>query len=211
MNDSNMSLLPKGVEFFELFRELQREVERMSVLFSGFAKESSDFDPYIEKAHEIEASADKVAHRIVEELNRSFITPFDREDIHHLAYEMDEIVDLIEDIVRNVNLYHFTSKVDSMEGFAECIVQATGHLGKMVENLRKMKHTPEFLKDKIAIHEIEDRADLLFETAIDRLFRDGHDPILVIKTKDILEEMENVVDKYQHVGNLIESIVIKMS
>lgn len=204
-------LLPKGSDFFELFKELQRDVERMSDLFAEFVKHFDDFDGYVEKAHEIEASADKTAHRIVEELNRSFITPFDREDIHYLAYEMDEIVDLIEDIVRNVRMYHFVGKVESMDEFAECMVRAAGHLGKMTEHLRRMKRTPEFLKEKIAIHEIEDRADLLFENAIDRLFRDGADPILVIKTKDILEEMENVIDKYQQVGNLIESIVIKMS
>lgn len=204
-------LLPKGSDFFDLFGQLQGDVERMSTHFSDFVKDFKDFDGYVEKAHEIEMSADKTAHRIVGELNRSFITPFDREDIHHLAYEMDEIVDLIEDIIRNVQLYHFKERVESMDEFADCFVQATGHLGQMTEQLKRMKHTPEFLKEKIAIHEIEDRADLLFENAIDKLFSDGGDPILVIKTKDILEEMENVVDKYQHVGNMIESIVIKMS
>ncbi len=204
-------LLPKGSGFFDLFEQLQRDVEKMSALFSDFVKHFDDFDGYVEKAHEIEASADKTAHRIVEELNLSFITPFDREDIHHLAYEMDEIVDRIEDIIRNVRMYHFTEKVESMDEFADCIALATGHLGKMTQHLKQMRHSPTFRKEKIAIHEIEDRADLLFEDAIDRLFREGNDPILVVKTKDILEEMENVVDKYQEVANLIESIVIKMS
>lgn len=206
-----MSLLPKGSDFFRLFAELHRDVERMSALFTEFVREFGNIDGFVDRAHEIESSADKTAHRIVEELNRSFITPFDREDIHRLAYEMDEIVDLIEDIVRNVHLYHFSGKVEHMDEFAACISQATVHLGKMVVHLKDMKHTPAFLREKIAIHEIEDKADLLFESAIDRLFRESTDPILVIKTKDILEEMETVVDKYQHVGNMIESIVIKMS
>lgn len=203
--------LPKSSDFFDLFEGLQRDTERMSKLFAEYSKNFDNFDAYIERAHEIEASADKTAHAIVEELNRSFITPFDREDIYHLAYEMDEIVDLIEDVVRNVHLYHFTEKVVSMEAFADCMTQATVHLGKMISHMRQMKHTPEFLQEKMAVHAIEDRADLLFESEIETLFRNGSDPILVIKTKDILESMENIVDKYQHVGNIIEGIIIKMS
>lgn len=183
----------------------------MSSLFSEFVVSFDDFESYALRAHRIEHRADETAHRIIMELNRSFVTPFDREDIHFLAQELDEIIDRIEDVIRNVHLYHFTKKVDSMDEFAECIHKATYYLGKMMSHLKRMKYTPALTAEKIKIHEIEDQADLLFEGAMSRLFERGGDPIEVIKNKDLLEEMENIIDKYQGVSNLIESIIIKVS
>lgn len=204
-------LLPKGTVFFELFRKMRTDVENMSALFQEFVKNFDDFEDYMTRAHVIEKSADDTAHRIVDELNRSFITPFDREDIHYLVYELDDIVDRIEDIIRNIHLYHVVHKVDSMDEFAACISEATRQLGKMMTHLERLKHTPALTREKIRIHEIEDQADLLFENAMSRLFQNGNDPVEIVKTKDILEAMETVVDKYQAVGNLIEGIIIKMN
>lgn len=204
-------LLPKESIFFEHFRKMQGEIEAMSLLFGEFAASFDCFEDFATRAHAIEHRADEIAHRIIAELNISFITPFDRDDIHFLAQELDDIVDRVEDIIRDVHLYHFAKKVDSMDEFAECIRQATFHLGKMMRHLKKMKYTPSLTAEKIKIHEIEDRADILFENAMSRLFKNGGDPIEVIKTKAILEEMEEVVDTYQKVSNLIESIIIKGS
>ena len=206
-------LLPKSNVFFDLFRKMQCDIEKMSRLFSEFSTrfDTATFEDFIAKAHIIENNADNTAHTIVDQLNTSFITPFDREDIHFLAYEMDEIVDRIEDIIRNIHLYHFTEKVVSMDEFADCIARATTHIGVMLGHLEKMKNTRALTECKITIHEIEDEADLLFENAISTLFKKETDPIKVIKTKDILEEMETVVDKYQSLANLIENIIIKMS
>ena len=91
------------------------------------------------------------------------------------------------------------------------MAEATEHLGKLLEALEAGKHTKSVTRHKIRIHEIEDRADILFEQSIIRLFERERDPITVIKTKDVLEEMENVVDKFQTLANLIESTIIKMN
>jgi len=199
--------------FFDLFRKMQCDIEKISSLFSEFSTrfDAATFEDFITRAHIIENNADNTAHAIVDQLNISFITPFDREDIHFLAYEMDDIVDRIEDIIRNIHLYHFTEKVHPIDEFADCIARATTHLGVMLDHLEKMKNTRTLTTCKIAIHEIEDEADLLFENAISTLFKEETDPVKIIKTKDILEEMETVVDKYQALANLIENIIIKMS
>jgi hypothetical protein len=190
---------------------MQHDVEEMSTLFSTLSAMFTDFESFLAKAHVIEKRADETAHQIVAALNTSFITPFDREDIHHLAHEMDEIIDRIEEIVRNVHLYHLTSRVDSMKEFADCIQRATGHLAVMLGQLEHKKYTQGLTDEKIQIHEIEDEADVLFEQAMQRLFANTPDPLQVIKIKDMLEQMEMVVDKYRHVANLIESILIKVS
>jgi uncharacterized protein Yka (UPF0111/DUF47 family) len=204
-------LLPKESVFFGHFLKMQGEIEAMSTLFGEFVEEFDRFEDYSKRAHVIEHRADETAHAIIAQLNQSFITPFDRDDIHFLAQELDEIVDRIEDVIRDVHLYHFSSRVDSMKEFAACIREATLYLGKMMRHLKRMKYTPILTKEKIKIHEVEDRADIVFENAMSRLFKKGGDPIEVIKNKALLEEMEEVVDMYQKVSNLIESIIIKGS
>jgi hypothetical protein len=184
-------------------------MEEISLLFSKFADDFTDFKKYADDAHVIEKRADEKTHRLIEELNATFITPFDREDLYTLAHELDEIIDLIEDVIRNVYLYRVEKRIDAMKPFAKLISEDTARLGTMMELLSEMKHTPELLEAKIKIHNLEDDGDVIYEEAITKLFLEERDPIIVIKTKDILEQMEMIADKFQMVSDIIEGIVIK--
>lgn len=207
--DPFMKLMPTQSVFFELFLGLGKDLRELNALFSEFADSFTDFREYADRAHAIERNADEKIHRVINELNTSFITPFDREDVYALAHELDDVIDLLEDVIRSVHLYRVHKKIPAMATFAKLIAEDTKHLYRMLELFAQMKHTPELLQAKIHIHELEDRGDDAFEEAITALFEDCTDPIELIKTKDILEKMEMVMDAFQDVSNLIEGIIIK--
>ena len=202
---------PERLEFFILFKEVGINISAISALFAKFAKEFDNFESYAKEAKEIEHLADEKTHKIVELLNTTFITPFDREDIFLLAHELDDIVDLIEKSIHNIYLYKITEKNPAIDEFAPLILEGSAFNEKLIACLEKQKCTPELSKVKVAVHELEDRGDEVFAKAISRLFEEEKDPVTVIKEKDILECLENIIDKYQKVGDIIEGILVKSS
>ncbi len=202
---------PKRSEFFDQFKDVSKDLSAISALFAAFAKDFNNFESYAEKAKAIEHSADEKTHQIVEHLNKTFITPFDREDIYLLTHELDDIVDLIENAIHNIYLYKVTRKISALDEFAPLITQGAAYTEKLIGCLEQQKCSPELSTAKIAMHELEDKGDAVFASAIGRLFREEQDPITVIKEKDILECLENILDKYQKVSDIIEGILVKSS
>jgi hypothetical protein len=204
-------LMPKQKIFFDHFYGISEDLKRISALFCELSERFSDFENFAVKAKKIEHDADEKSHAITDLLNKTFITPFDREDIYVLANELDDIVDLIENVIHNIYLYEITEKDTVIEGFADLMRQAANTLDSMIKELAKQKNTEAFQKAKIHIHELEDKGDNLFIKALSALFKSGKDPIFVIKMKDILEAMENTMDKFQKVGDILEGIIVKSS
>lgn len=200
---------PKQVIFFDLLKDLSSDLKDIAALFEKFAGHFQDFTSYSKKAKELEKKADLSTHKIIDKLNKTFITPFDREDIYLLAHNIDDIVDLIENVIHNIELYGLNRKVDAIEKFAPLIREAAHALDMLLECLRKRDYSDAFVNIKIKIHELEDKGDEIFGMAISKLFQEETDPIFVIKLKDILESLENVMDKYQTVSDIIEGIVVK--
>ncbi len=202
---------PKSSEFFNLFREVGNNLIDLSALLVKFSKEFNNFEAYAKEAKKIEHLGDQKTYKIVDLLNKTFITPFDREDIYLLAHELDDIIDLIENVINNINLYKITKKIPSFAEFAFLINQGAIHTEKLIACMEKQKCTPELYKVKKTMHELEDRGDDVFTTAISRMFKEEKDPIAIIKEKEILECLENILDKYQKVSDIIEGILVKSS
>jgi hypothetical protein len=202
---------PERLEFFILFKEVGKNISAISALFAKFTKEFNNFENYAKEAKEIEHLADEKTHQIVELLNTTFITPFDREDIYLLAHELDDIVDLVEKSIHSIYLYKVTKKNSAIDEFAPLIMEGALYNEKLIACLEKQKCTPELSKIKVAVHDLEDRGDEVFAKAITRLFGEEKDSITVIKEKDILECLENIIDKYQQVSDIIEGILVKSS
>lgn len=200
---------PKQVIFFDLLKDLSSDLKDIAALFEEFAEHFQNFTSYSKKAKECEKKADLSTHKIIDKLNKTFITPFDREDIYLLAHNIDDIVDLIENVIHNIELYGLKQKVDAIEEFAPLILEAAHALDMLLDCLRKRDYSDAFVNIKIKIHELEDKGDEIFGRAISKLFQEESDPIFVIKLKDILESLENVMDKYQTVSDIIEGIVVK--
>lgn len=203
--------LPKQLIFFELFKQLNGYLLEMASLFEEFARCFSDFPKFSQRAKEIENQADNKTYEIINRLYTTFITPFDREDIYLLAHETDDIIDLIENIIHNIEFYQVREKKEIIDDFAKLITEASQHFSKLINSLQEQKNIAVFNETVTKIHGLEDQGDLIFQKTINRLFKEEKDPVEIIKWKDIAENLERIMDKYQKVGDIIQGIIVKTS
>lgn len=205
-------LLPKEPAFSENFQKMSGALTEITVVFQDFTREFRDFEAYWRKTKSIEHKADEIAHAIIGLINKSFITPFDREDIYQLIHEFDDIIDLIENTVHNIYLYDVSVKKPFVDEFSLLIGRATIALNKLVaEIFHQQKYTESMWKLIRELHDLEDEGDLVYQRSIRTLFQEEKDPIAVIKWKDILNTLEHIMDVYQNMSNTVEGIVVKGS
>jgi uncharacterized protein len=205
-------LLPKEPAFSENFLKMSETLTEITAVFREFAGEFRDFEAYWRRAKDIEHKADGVAHIIISLINKSFITPFDREDIYQLIHEFDDIIDLIENTLHNIYLYEVEAKKPFIDGFAELIGRATPVLNSLIaEVFEKQKYTDSMWKLIRQLHDLEDEGDVIYQQSIRTLFQEEKDPIAVIKWKDILGTLEHIMDVFQNMSNTVEGIVVKGS
>ena len=204
--------LPKQPAFSKYFKELSEFTKQIADQFGEFTQNLKDFEEHSKKAKDIEEKADHVTHQIIIALNKTFITPFDREDIYTLAHEMDDLVDLIDNAIHYMDIYQLSEKKYYIEEFGELIKKAAYCLDELIEEcFLKEKYTDKVNTLIVEIHQIEDEADKIFHAALKKLFQEEKDPINVIKWKDIIEDLESIADKFQQVSNTIEGIIVKSS
>jgi hypothetical protein len=202
--------LPKEPAFSEHFREMAVCLTDITAVFQEFTGSYKDFENYWLQSKAIEHKADEIAHRIINLINKSFITPFDREDIYRLIHELDDVVDLIENTIHNIYLYGMSEKKEFLNEFSRLIGKATVALNALIkECFEHQKYTDTIWKLILTIHDLEDQGDMAYERAIRALFIEETDPLKVIKWKDILVTLEYIMDVYQKLSNTIEGIVVK--
>lgn len=201
--------LPKQSVFCDYIAELADLQREMALNFHDLANSFRDFEEHAQKAQDLEHKADDQTHKIIRELNNTFIIPFDREDIYKVAQELDDVVDLMENVITNVYVYGIKTKEPSFVEFAELIKEASQVLVDMSGCLSELRYTSRLRDLKQKMHDLETKGDNIFRKTISEFFSNGHNPVRIIKWKDILEDLENVMDKYQEVGDTIESIIVK--
>lgn len=204
-------LLPKQPLFYVYFSEQGECIKEIAELLIKLSKDFKDFEKYSSLAEELEHKGDRVTHKIIEKLNHAIITPIDREDIHLIARKTDMVIDLIENIISNICLYKLANKVYGVDEFTEIIYRSTRNVAKLLEQLKSQKYTQSFQDTVVKIHQLEGKGDKIFEKSILHLFEDVKDPLLVIKWKDILEDLELVTDLCKNLSSIIEGVVIKSS
>ena len=204
--------LPRQPEFYDLFHKLNAAITKVAQVFAECAREFTHFEQFHIRARTIEQRADDVTHTIVDRLNKTFITPFDREDIYALAQEMDDVVDLTEAALQRLFIYQPGTKRACVDDFSRVITQAVGELNKLLtECFKHQKHTPEIAAIIVRIHELEDEGDQFFQLALKQLFAEEKDTLTLLKWKDIIENLEDITDKFQSVCDTLESMVVKFS
>jgi predicted phosphate transport protein (TIGR00153 family) len=181
----------------------------MALNFHDLANSFRDFREHAERAEELEHEADDKTHEIIRALNHTFIIPFDREDIYKVSQELDDVVDLMENAISNIFVYGIKTKENALVEFADIIKESSQVLVDMSGCLSELKYTPRLRELKRKMHALESRGDRIFRKTISEFFANGHEPLRVIKWKDILEDLEHVMDKYQEVGDTIEGIIVK--
>lgn len=205
-------LLPKQPVFFELFKELNNCIKEITALFNEFSVSFKDFESFFVRAKEIEHKGDNVTRKIVDYLNKTFITPFDREDLYLLAHEMDDIIDLINHAIQAIYIYQVSEKKAGVDEFINLAVKASNELDKLVHGcFEQQKNSSAIEGWVVKIHELEDDADLLYQKCIRQLFNEENDPKNIIKWKDIFLNLEDIMDEFQSVSNTIEGIIVKSS
>ena len=202
-------LIPKEVKFFDLF---DKQAENL-VLTADFYKkiiDEADFTPEnIRAMHEKEHYGDELTHTIINTLNETFITPFDREDMLDLSNSTDNIIDDIYMIAKRYYIYKLLKPGEYSHKFADLIEQSVLALHKVVHGLKHIKHSKEVMEQCVEINRLENMADILRDEAISNLFANEKDPIVVIKQKELYEIAETTTDFCEHVANMVESILVK--
>jgi predicted phosphate transport protein (TIGR00153 family) len=193
--------------FFDTFEGMARgSVEAAQVLESMFRNGADSLGAYADQIKEIEHRCDHMVHDLVRELNRTFITPFDREDIHDLCTSIDDVVDLINSTASRAVLFRVGSEVPDAAALAGAIRRQSDLILEAVRHLKE----PETILDRCrAIKELETEGDRLYREAMARLFERATDPIFVIKAKEIIERLEAATDAGDRIAIVLERIVLK--
>ena len=200
-----LSLVPKEHDYFRLFSELAANLDAAAQLLVKFMNDG-DRENVAAAILEHEHVGDKIVHDIVRRLNKSFITPIDREDIYDLVATADEVLDNIEEAVGLVLIYRVEEITVYAKQQADVIAKATPILRECMDALAKPKGLDEKV---IAVNSLENDGDRIERQAIASLFEGDTKCTDIIKWKDIYETLEAAIDECEHVANVIESIVLK--
>ncbi|MCB9771598.1 MAG: DUF47 family protein [Candidatus Omnitrophica bacterium] len=202
--------LPEDFNFFDLFdKQVDRAVEAAKTL-KGIANTPGLLDEAVfKKIQIIEHQGDEASHGIMEQLNKSFITPFDREDIHALTKEIDDIIDTIDGLVSRIKIYKIKGGDKQLIRFVELIEESVWSVASAVRGLRSMKNSKSIREACIEVNRLENVGDALRDKVLGELFETATDPITLIKWKEIYEDAETVLDICEDVAHVVESILVK--
>ena len=199
-------LIPREESFFDLFEELAKKLEEGANALLELLNNYADLDRKAGRVLDIEHEGDELTHEVMKRLNTTFITPFDREDIHRLASSMDDVLDHIEAAAEYLQLHRIEEPLPQMKSLAETLAQAAALTHEAMPNLRKMKGMENYW---VEINRLENEGDRFYRRTIAELFSGDYKAMDVLKYKDIIEEIETAIDKLEDVANTIESIVLK--
>jgi hypothetical protein len=199
-------LIPREEKFYEDFVSLATEVLRgAGLLVDMFAQDRPNWDKARE-IKDIEHRCDVITHQIIERLNRTFVTPIDREDIHGLAHSLDDVMDAIDACATVVSLYRIEQVRPGTRELAAILKKAAEGLVAATRELESLKALSPIAAE---LTRLEKESDRVYQQAIVQLFADERDPIALIKSKEMLEFLEAATDRCEDVANVFEAIVVK--
>lgn len=201
------SLLPREDDYFAFFSQMTEQIAlAANALVVMLNDDPKNFAVHIKNIKEFEHICDEINHKITLKLNKSFITPFDREDIYTLAVGLDDICDFIDAAARAVVMYHIREANQYSQQFARVIQSQANEIHSAVSMLKKPNGMSQHL---VEIHRLENEGDEIYFRAVSELFQDEKDALQLVKWKELYEILENGIDRCESVGNIIESIILK--
>ncbi len=204
-----MRFTPRNTAFYEMFATSGQNL----VVGAGLLKELLGADPserkaIAEKMRAAEHAGDEATHAIMRELNETFVTPFDREDIYRLASSLDDVMDAMEAAVDLVVLYQIGELPREVADQVEVLERAAELTAEAMPRLRSMKDLTEFW---IELNRLENQADQVYRRLLARLFNGDYDALTVLKLKEVVDQLEAAADAFEHVANTVETIAVKES
>lgn len=203
-----MQLIPRDNQFYDLFSQVANRMSGSAALLHELFKDPSKLDQNVAMIKTLEHEADNLTHDTIDRINRTFVTPFDREDIHSLAGHLDEVVDLIDGTARRVSIFHITETRQQAVILSEVLMRATRCIEDTVKRMRDPKAVTAANRQ---LKMLEEEGDALYHEAVEKLFDNPTDPIAVIKWKELYDKLEDAIDQCEDVGNTLQSIALKNS
>jgi predicted phosphate transport protein (TIGR00153 family) len=200
-------LFKKDEKFYRIFNQMTVHIlEAAEILLKMVSEPQGELQVLAAKIKDLEHLGDELTHTVIDELNKTFITPIDREDIHDLSAALDDVLDVIDQTAVRIVLFQIRVPIREVPEMALVLLNQVRELSAAVARLQDNDHVVERC---VEINRLENDADRLFQLAIGSLFEEVKDPIDVIKRKEIIESMERATDKAEDVSNVLESIVVK--
>lgn len=202
-----MNFLPKDREFYDLFEQLGRlTVDAAKLLQEGLETDDADWEQLARRMYQLENRGDEVRHRILQRLHKVFITPLDPEDIHHLSSRLDDALDAIDALAARFHIFRVKKQPEPVLKLAGILITSSETCAEALSGLSKGKDISELL---IRMHDLEDQADKIYHNALLDLFGADHDPVELMKLKEIYEMLEEAADAFESISHILEEIGLK--
>ncbi|HST26547.1 MAG TPA: DUF47 family protein [Gaiellaceae bacterium] len=201
-----LTLTPQNRAFFGLFTQASTNAVEIARLLVEMLERFPENAELIRRIKDCEHEGDRLTHEVVDLLNRTFVTPFDRDDIYRLASAIDDVCDHVDEAADNVALYGVKVVPPEAKAQADVILRSAIKLDEAVARLDGFKDSQ---RDLDELRELEDEGDRLVRDAVAGLFRSGQDPISILRWKDIYEQLENAVDACENAADVLEAILVK--
>ena len=204
-------LKPREMVFFDLLETATANAYQAAQLFDREIR-SNDPTRFAElrrQMKDLEHNGDNLTQQIIERLNHTFVTPLEREDILHLAFAIDDVVDRIHSVCERLILYRIGHVMPAITEMSSIIVEGAGEILHLTKSLRNMSNQKEIVDRIRRVHALENKADSIYHAALAQIFEDPKDAIELIKWKELLEEVEHATDKIELVAKVIGSTVMK--
>jgi uncharacterized protein len=197
---------PKEREFFDLFEEAGNNAVRAAELLEYMLEKWPDHGEALRDVVVCEQEGDRITHDIIQRLNQTFVTPFDREDIIALASALDNIVDFVEEIADFLGLFQIEAPTDQAQRMARVLHEAAKQVNSAIPALRRLE---DIRSTMVEVNRLENEGDRILREAVATLFNHGIDPMMVIRWKDIYERLEDGIDATETAMNIMSGIIIK--
>ena len=201
--------MPRQSKFFDLFEESAQNMVKISQALKEMIDSWDLVGGRVAEITELEHAGDNITHEIIAQLNRTFVTPFDREDIALLAHTMDDVTDFIHAAADAMLIYKIDKPSPRAKELSNIIVEGAAEIEKAVRGLRRHADLRGILERCVEINRLENMADRVFRAAIAELFDDTKDIAQVIKWREIFEHMESATDRCEDVANVLEGVALK--
>lgn len=203
--------LPKDVNFFVLFDKQAKYAIDAAVYLKELVAKGGVDEAALNKMRDIEHQGDEATHEIINRLDKTFITPFDREDIHALAKELDDVIDMLNTIASRMKVYKITGVDKNLVEFTSVIEKSVRAMAVAVKGLSSMKYSKEVFDACVEVNSLENVGDFMRDAVLAELFEKEKDPIKVIKFKEIYQDAETVLDVCEDVAHVVQSILVKQA